>query len=183
MNFFALRFKQQYWNRYKLFVYNDTVREEEEAAQLQQWKPTKLQRKATSTFCRLSKRLLAKYSFARWAVKAQLFHRLNNPDTRSFAAAMCIVFNQKRIKKRQAFQRLRANASDRVYRDFSSMESKDRAFLTKQVQKYLLRANLNCQSGSQNLERALQSVIERSAGYLQQTLSPEQLDLTLITVR
>jgi hypothetical protein len=34
MNFFALRFKQQYWNRYKLFVYNDTVREEEEAAQL-----------------------------------------------------------------------------------------------------------------------------------------------------
>jgi len=43
--------------------------------------------------CRASKKLLLKYSFAKWAIKSQLLRKLNNPDTRHFAAAMCIIYN------------------------------------------------------------------------------------------
>jgi hypothetical protein len=37
----------------------------------------------------------------------------------------------------------------------------------------LLKANLNCQDASQNLEKALQTVLEQSISYLQESLNPE----------
>ena len=77
---------------------------------------------------------------------------------------------------------MRAHAAERVYRDFHGIEIKDRDYMGKLVGK-LLKANLNCQEGSENLERALASVIESSMSYLQSTLSPEQLDLLLVTIR
>jgi hypothetical protein len=67
---------------------------------------------------------------------------------------MCIVHNQKRIRARLALQKLRAHAADRVYRDFANVEIKDREYMSRLVHK-LLKANLNCQDASRNLEMAL----------------------------
>ena len=64
--------------------------------------------------------------FAKFAIMTKKFSRLNNPNNKEMAAALCIFTNYNRMKERMAFQRLRANAADKYYRDFAGAEIRDR---------------------------------------------------------
>ena len=75
------------------------------------------------------------------------------------AAAFCIFTNYNRMKERMAFQRLRANAADKYYRDFAGAEIRDREAMI-QLSKILLATNLNSQDASHNLEDAITTVLE-----------------------
>ena len=67
---------------------------------MQAFEPTKKQRKAVGLMHKISKRLLQRAFFGRFAVKAKLFHVLNTPHTRAMAAAFCIVHNYQQIRTR-----------------------------------------------------------------------------------
>ena len=90
---------------------------------------------------------------------------LNNPHNKEMAAAFCIFTNYNRMKERMAFQRLRANAADKYYRDFAGAEIRDREAMI-QLSKVLLETNLNSQDASHNLENAITTVLEQSLTYL-----------------
>lgn len=52
-------------------------------------------------------------------------------------AIICLNYNFVRMRKRIAMDKLRCNASDRIYRDFSGFKFKDREFMLN-LQKQLL---------------------------------------------
>lgn len=88
------------------------------------------------------------------------------------AAAFCIVYNQQIIKMRRAFQRMRANAANRFFREYAGAELFDRENLTR-IAKTLYNTNLASQNASNNLEMSFSSVLDQCMNYLQETLQPE----------
>ena len=99
----------------------------------------------------MSRKLLLRAFFGRFAVKSKMFHVLNTPATRSLAAAFCIVYNQQVIKMRKAFQRMRANATNRFFRDYAAVELVDKENLSR-LAKTLYNTNLASLNAASNLE-------------------------------
>ena len=78
---------------------------------------------------KVSKSVNLRVFFARFAVQAKKFSRLNNPHIKEMGAALCVFTNYLRMKMRKAFQRMRANATQVYYRDFAGAEVRDREYL------------------------------------------------------
>ena len=76
-------------------------------------------------------------NFSRWAVKSKVYRCLNNPHNKAFAAALCIQYNYMQIRLRLGFQKMRGNAADRCFRDFTGVGVKDRDFMAE-LQRQLL---------------------------------------------
>ena len=120
--------------------------------------------------------------FAKFAIMSKKFRLLNNPHNKEMAAAFCIFTNYNRMKERMAFQRLRANAADKYYRDFAGAEIRDREAMI-QLSKVLLETNLNSQDASHNLENAITTVLEQSLTYLQEQMCHETLDVIIVSIQ
>ena len=129
------------------------------------YQPTKTQRKSLSIIYKYGRKLTLRAYFAKFAIMAKKYRLLNNPHNKEMAAAFCIFTNYNRMKERLAFQRLRANAADKYYRDFAGAEIRDREAMI-QLSKILLATNLNSQDASLNLENAITTVLEQSLTYL-----------------
>ena len=81
------------------------------------------------------------------------------------AVAFCMFHNYNRMRERLAFQKMRANAADKYYRDFAGAEMKDREAML-QLNKLLLATNLNTQDANHNLENSIMNVLEQALTYL-----------------
>lgn len=80
---------------------------------------------------RVAQHISLRANFSKLAVKAKVFRRLNNPHNKAFAAALCLQYNYTQMRMRLAFQRLRGNAADRCFRDFTGIGVKDRDFMAE----------------------------------------------------
>lgn len=114
---------------------------------------------------KVSRKLLLRAFFGRFAVKSRMFHALNTPTARAMAAAFCIVYSQQTIRLRKAFQRMRANATNRFFRDYAAVELVDKENLTR-LAKTLYNTNLASLNAASNLEKAFSSLLDQAIVYL-----------------
>ena len=98
------------------------------------------------------------------------------------AAALCMFHNYNRMKERLAFQKMRANAADKYYRDFAGAEMKDREAMM-QLTRVLLSTNLNTQDANHNLENSIMNVLEQGLTYLQEQMCHEALDVIIVSIQ
>lgn len=86
---------------------------------------------------RVAQHISLRANFSKFAVKAKVYRRLNNPHNKAFAAALCLQYNYTQMRMRLAFQRMRGNAAERCFRDFTGIGVKDRDFMAE-LQRQLL---------------------------------------------
>ena len=154
----AKRIKASYFEQYKSQVLTLMAGEEATLQYRAAFQPTKLHRKSIGLIYKHSKRLNLRAYFAKFAVQTGKFSRLNNPVVKEVGAALAVFVNFLRMKKRRAFQKMRANAAQVYYRDFAGAEVRDRERMLV-LTRTLLETNLNTQDASQHLEDAITSVL------------------------
>jgi len=78
---------------------------------------------------RVVSKVTLRANFSKYAVKAKVFRYLNNPHNKAFAAALCMQYNYTLMRMRLCFQKMRGNAAERCFRDFTGVGVKDRDFM------------------------------------------------------
>ena len=167
MNQRMLRIKAIYMGRLREQILNQMQQEQQNLQYQADFQPTKQQRKAIGLLYKNSKKVQLRAYFTKLTVQTNQFRRVNNPYLKEMGAAMCIFANYVKMKKRKAFQKLRANTSQVYYRDFAGAEQRDRDKLLS-LAKTLFETNLNVQDASHNLEDAIMRVMEQAMVYLQE---------------
>lgn len=76
---------------------------------------------------------------------------------------------------------MRANATNRFFRDYAAVELVDKENLTR-LAKTLYNTNLASLNAASNLERAFTTVLDQAIVYLQDTIAPEQLDVIVVSL-
>jgi len=103
LNRIANKKKKALFYEFKLRVLELMHRKQEILKYQAAFQPTKKQRKCLNMLKKVAQRVSMRAYFSRFAVKAKVYRRLNNPHNKAFAAALCLQHNYIQMRLRLAF--------------------------------------------------------------------------------